>query len=257
MTTEFNYIGAFTLYKKESYRFIKVYNQTLLAPVITAMLFLAVFNLAIGEHVKLENNISFVAFISSGLIIMSAMQNAFANSSSSLTMGKILGAIIDVLMPPLSAFEITLAMTLAGITRGICVGILVWLAINIFYPIHIHNYAITIFYFVGSTMFLAILGILSGIISESFDQMAAITSYIITPLSFLSGTFYPISQLPSFWYKISHLNPFYYMIDGVRYGMTGYHDGSILIGMVVVSICNIVLFTTAVILIKKGYRIKG
>lgn len=250
------YLGFITLYKKEVFRFLKVYNQTLLAPVITSLLFLAVFSLSLGHHVTHIGTIPFHMFMGSGLIIMSMVQNAFANSSSSFIMGKVLGNIIDILMPPLSAGDIVTAYVLASITRGLLVGLLVGLSMLPFLTLTIYSIGWLLLYAVLACMLLGLLGLFGGIFSESFDQMAAITSYIITPLSFLSGTFYSVKQLPHFWYVVSTYNPFFYMIDGFRYAMTGYHDGSLIIGLITLSVSNMVMWVLVYMLIKRGYRIK-
>lgn len=253
----FNSIGLKTLYIKEVRRFLKVYNQTLLAPMITALLFLAVFSLAIGDHVRNVGNIPFKEFMAAGLIIMSVVQNAFANTSSSFTMGKVLGTLVDYLMPPLSATEIMVGMVGAGITRGVCVGLLVAIAVWFFVPYEIYSIGYTLFYLFSASMMLALMGMLGGIFSETFDQMSAVTSYIITPLAFLSGTFYSVHNLPDFWFHVSQYNPFFYMIDGFRFGMTGYHDGNLLIGAAYLIGANILLWIATHIMLYKGYRIKN
>lgn len=253
---EINYTGLKTVYIKEVKRFLKVYNQTLIAPVVTALLFLAVFNLAISDHTTSVGAIPFGLFMASGLIMMSVMQQAFANTSSSFIMGKVLGTLIDYLMAPLSAGEIIFSMVMAGVTRGLLVGTFVGLAVHIFVPISIHNFLLAMFFIISASMFMSLLGIFTGIFAETFDQSAAITSYIITPLSFLSGTFYSVSKLPGFWHQASHYNPFFYMIDGFRYAMTGYHDSNIITGIITITSCITVLWFTVYILLQKGYRIK-
>jgi ABC-2 type transport system permease protein len=242
---------------KEVRRFTKVYNQTLFAPVVTALLFLAIFNLALGDKVKTIGNVNFAEFMAAGLIMMSVMQNAFANTSSSLTMGKVLGTLIDYLMPPITAGEMTLAMVLAGVTRGVLVGILVAIAVLLFVPLHIVHWEYTLFYLFMASCLMALLGMLGGIFAETFDHMAAVTSYVITPLAFLSGTFYSVHNLPTFWYEVSRYNPFFYMIDGFRYGVTGYHDGNLTVGMITICVVTILLWCAVYALLKAGYRIKS
>lgn len=251
-----NFIGTWTLYTKEVHRFIKVYNQTLLAPVVTSLLFLAVFNLALGNHVAQVGEVPFAPFMASGLIIMAVVQNAFANTSSSFTMGKVLGTLIDYLIPPLSAGELIFASALAGITRGLCVGLLVYVSLSLFIPLSLHSFFYTSFHILAASLLLALLGLLAGIISETFDQMAAVTSYVITPLAFLSGTFYSVQHLPPFWQQVSHLNPFFYMIDGFRYGITGHHDSNLTTGILYLTAMIVVVWTLNHVLISKGYRIK-
>lgn len=254
--TGMNILGTYTLYLKEVHRFMKVYNQTLLAPVVTSLLFLAVFTLALGHNTPMIGDIHFNQFMASGLIMMSIVQNAFANTSSSFTMGKVIGTIVDYLTPPLSPGELVFAMVMSGVTRGLIVGILTYGALLIFIPLPIHAYIPLLFYVFAASTLLALMGLLTGILAESFDQMAAITSYVITPMAFLSGTFYSIHHLPPFWQHISHINPFFYMIDGFRYGMTGYHDGSLLTGSITLIGSILVIWLIVYQLITHGYRIK-
>jgi ABC-2 type transport system permease protein len=188
---------------------------------------------------------------------MSVVQNAFANTSSSLIMSKIMGTIVDYLLPPLSPFEVIFAMVLGGITRGVMVGILTAVVLNLFVEMTIYNIWVMLFYLIASSTILALLGILTGIIADNYEQMSAVTSYIITPLSFLSGTFYSIKTLPDFFYGLSQLNPFFYMIDGFRYGMIGHHDGNIGIGMIVVTSFIIILWVLAYYMFSRGSRIKS
>jgi ABC-2 type transport system permease protein len=252
----YNVIGVQTLFLKEVRRFMKVYHQTLLAPVVNAMLFLAVFNLAIGGNVTHIGEVPFSHFMAAGLIMMAAMQNAFANTSSSLTMGKVLGSIIDYLMPPISAGELTFGMVAAGMIRGVMVAVLVFGGVYVFFPLPITYPLVALYFLVSAVLCLSLLGMIAGILSETFDQMAAVTSYVVTPLAFLSGTFYSVKRLPDFWYSLSQWNPFFYMIDGFRYGMTGYHDSNIEIGVIALMVVNIALWITVQSLIAKGYRLK-
>lgn len=251
-----NWIGLKTLYIKEVGRFLKVYNQTLVAPMVTALLFLAVFHLALGDRVREIQGVPFQLFMASGLIIMTIVQNAFANTSSTLIMGKVIGSIIDYLMPPISAGEMTVALVGGGLTRGVLCGVTVAAAIALFIPIHIHDWGVLIFYVVFSSTLLALCGILAGIFADSFDQMHAITSYIVTPLAFLSGTFYSVKSLPEFWQQVNMFNPLFYMIDGFRYSMTAHADASIETGMTILIVSNIALFILSYRLIASGYRLK-
>lgn len=251
-----NYYGGWTLFKKEVYRFIKVYHQTILSPVVNIVLFLAVFRLSVGNHIDQIEGVPFAIFMSAGLIMMAAIQNAFANSSSSLVMSKVMGHIIDILIPPLGPIELALAFTAGSIIRGFCVAIASYLAILIFVPLGIANFGMAILYLFLGCMMLGLLGVLCGILSETFDHMSAMTSYVITPLTFLSGTFYSTNSLPDFWKQVSHFNPFFYMIDGFRYGITGHHDGNLLIGVAYISVINIILFAVIFWLFKVGYLLK-
>lgn len=252
-----NWFGAFTLLKKEILRFLKVYHQTIFSPVINIILFLAVFSLSVGNHINEIEEVPFAIFMSAGLIIMAAMQNAFANSSSSFVMGKVLGHIIDCLIPPLGAFELVFAYTTGAILRGLCVAVVAFATISFFVPLSFYSLAIAIFYLFFACMFLGLMGILCGVISDSFDHMSAMTSYLITPLTFLSGTFYSTNALPEFWRNVSHYNPFFYMIDGFRFGLTGHHDGNLIFGTIYIVTLSFILATTLIIMIKRGYRIKN
>lgn len=252
-----NWLGLWTLYKREVWRFLKVANQTLLAPVITTLLFLAVLTLSLGRHTgEIIDGIPYAQFIAPGLIMMAIVQNAFANTSSSLMISKIQGVIIDLLMPPFTGAEITFSLTMGGVTRGLLVGIVVSLSVWPFTHFTVQHWGAAAYYVVMSSFMLALLGLLTGIWSQTFDQLSAITNYIITPLSFLSGTFYSIHQLPPFWYAVCHYNPFFYMIDGFRYALTGYADGNIVVGAAVMLLTNIVLWGISKHLVTRGYRLK-
>lgn len=259
-----NYYGMYTLYLREVLRFLKVYNQTLIAPLINSLLFLAIFSLALRGRLADIQGVPLQQFIIPGLIMMTVLQNAFANTSSTLTFGKVLGIIIDVLIPPLSPREITIAMSLGGASRGILSGIVVVITIYIIgtfaFPglaFEIQHWGLLVFYLFFASLTLSLIGMVAGIFSDSFDQMSAITSYVITPLSFLSGTFYSIKNLPEFWQQVNYFNPFFYMIDGFRYSFTGHNDASIETGMAYIIGLNIVLFIAVYLMLKKGYRIKS
>lgn len=256
MLDAINARGAFAVYKRETMRFLKVSNQTLIAPAVTSLLFLAVFSLAIGRRIDQHDGVSFEVFMVSGLIIMAAMQNAFANSSSSMTMGKVLGTIIDYLIPPLSPAEITIAITLAAMTRGIVVGLLVAFTASCFVDYDIAHPLLALAYVALASAIMGLAGMITGIFAESFDQTSAVTSYVITPLAFLSGTFYPVENLPNFFYHASLHNPFFHMIDGFRYSVTGVAEGDMMYGCTVLIAMTVALYATAYIMLWKGYRIK-
>ncbi|NDF11301.1 MAG: multidrug ABC transporter permease [Proteobacteria bacterium] len=255
-TGSFNWPGIKTLYFKEVRRFLKVYNQTIIAPLINALLLLAIFSLAMGSRPMTIGGLPFTVFMAPGLIMMSLIQHAFANTSSAFIMGKVLGTIIDYLLPPLSPGEMVFCMVMGGVTRGLIVGASVALAIWIFVPLQVHHWGLMFFYAIATSMLLSIVGLLAGVFADSFDQMSAVTSYVITPLSFLSGTFYSVSSLPGIWYVISHMNPFFFAIDGFRYSLTGYHDGNLMAGMITITGCITVLWAITYTLIARGYRIK-
>ena len=252
-----NFIGIYTLCKRECWRFLKVWNQTVIAPVVTTLLFLAVLMLALGGQSRMIGDIHYSQFIAPGLIMMAVVQNAFANTSSSLMLQKFQGVINDLLMPPLSAGEITFSMVMGGVSRGVLVGVAVAAAMWFFVPFSIAHVGWAIFFIVASSMMLALLGLIVGIYSQTFDHMTAATNYVITPLSFLSGTFYSIHDLPQIFQQISHANPFFYMIDGFRYSIINYSDTDPMIGVWVLLGTNIALWYAAYSMIKRGYRLKS
>ncbi len=252
-----NWIGLWTLYKKEVLRFLIVWIQTLLSPIISSLLFLLVLSVAIGSGKSDMLGFPFITFLAPGLIAMQIIQQAFSHSSSSFMIGKIQGNIVDILYAPLSAGEVTLAVTLAAITRSFMIGVV---SICIFYflvDIEIRNFYALIFYTFVSSFILGLVGIMAGLWAEKFDHMASVTNFLIIPLSFLSGTFYTIDNLPQFLQVISKCNPFFYMIDGFRYGFLEQSDGSIFIGATYLTILAIVLWFVSYLLYKRGYKIKS
>lgn len=253
-----NWLGLWELYLREVRRFIKVWQQTIAAPMVVSLLFLAIFALALGSSAQQTvGQVSFMEFLAPGLIMMGMVQNAFANTSSSLIISKIQGNIIDVLMPPLSPWELTLGFALGGMTRGMVVGVAIGVGMLPFVTLHIHNWGYILFHAVGASMILSLLGILAGVWSEKFDHMAGITNFIITPLSFLSGTFYSIDRLPDNFLFIAHLNPFFYMVDGFRYGFIGHEAALPETGLWVVALTNVALVLACHVLIRSGYRLKS
>lgn len=251
-----NWLGFYTLYLREVRRFFKVSMQTILAPIVTTLLFYAVFALALGGNDREINGINFMVFLAPGLIMMGMVQNAFANTSSSLIIAKVQGNIVDILMPPLSNLEIAAATTLGGITRGILVGVGIGCAIYFFVPVSIAHFWAVLFFALNACLMLSLIGILGGIWADKFDHMATVTNFIITPASFLSGTFYSIERLPEFWQNVVHFNPFFYMIDGFRYGFIGVSDTDPLLGAVVLFVTNIILWILTMTLLKSGYKLK-
>lgn len=252
-----NTIGLLTLIKREVSRFLSVYTQTIIAPMVTTLMFYTVFALAFGGAEREINGISFLAFLAPGLIMMTMVQNAFANTSSSLVISKIQGNIVDVLMPPLSAMEIYVGYASGAIVRGLTVGVFTSISLSLFAPIQIHSIAaIFTFAFLG-TLMLGSIGIAAGIWSDRFDHIAAVTNFIVTPMTFLSGTFYSIDVLPGIWQNIARFNPFFYMIDGFRYGFIGQADSNIIIGIIVLSLCNVGIIALSYGMIKCGYKIKS
>ncbi|MBK6897272.1 MAG: ABC transporter permease [Alphaproteobacteria bacterium] len=253
-----NKIGLYTLVRKEVERFLKVYTQTLIAPAVTTLLFYTVFALAFGGlERKMEDGLSYLSFLAPGLIMMAMAQNAFSNTSSSLVISKIQGNIVDLLMPPLSAGEILTGYMLGSVIRGLAVGLSTLIVLSLFVSVSIHSIAAILIFAVLGTHMMGALGVVAGIWSEKFDQIAAFTNFIVTPLTFLSGTFYRIDILPEAWRFAAYLNPFFYMIDGFRYGFIGHADGSLLAGISILLLVNFGLTVLAYRMLKTGYKIKS
>lgn len=252
-----NWLGFWTLYVREVRRFLKVATQTIAAPVVTTLLFLAIFLLAFGGQQRTIGDIPFVDFLTPGLIMMAIAQNAFANTSSSLMIAKVQGNIVDVLMPPLSPAEFTWGFALGGVTRGIVVGCVVAGAMAVFVSFQIHDVLFVVFHAFAASLLLSLLGVLGGIWADKFDHIAAVTNFVVTPLSFLSGTFYSIERLPPLFHHIALWNPFFYMIDGFRYGFIGHADGPLYVGIAVMVGVNAVLLALCHVLVARGYKLKA
>jgi len=257
-----NWGGLKTLYVKEVRRFFKVQLQTIWAPAVTTLLFLAIFTVALGARREVNlagSGVAFADFIAPGLIVMGMIQNSFANSSFSLLIGKIQGTIVDYLMPPLSTMELISALIGAAVTRAILVGFAVWGAMLLWPGVHVtpaHLWAVAWFGLMGSAM-LGFLGLLTSMWAEKFDHAAAVTNFVVAPLSLLSGTFYSIDQLAPTFRTISHANPFFYVISGFRYGFVGAADSPVLFGAGLLLAINIGLGALTYILLKRGWRIRS
>ena len=252
-----NWIGFRTLYIKEVSRFLVVWAQTLLSPLISSLLFLSVLSLALGNERGEVLGFSFISFLAPGLIAMSIIQQSFSHSVSSLMIAKIQGNITDTLFAPLSAVEVSLAIILAAVTRSIVILIISIIVFSLIVEIHIYS----IFYiFVGAflgSFILGALGFITGLWAEKFDHTATITNFIVTPLSFLSGVFYSIDRLPAFFQSISKINPFFFIIDITRFGFLGVSDGSIFFGLIYLTILAFVMWFLSYYLYKIGYKIKS
>ncbi len=248
--------GPWTLFKKELLRFWRVSFQTVAAPVMTALLYLLVFSHVLESRVQVHG-VNYTSFLIPGLIMMSVLQNAFANSSSSLIQSKVMGNIIFVLLTPISYLEFFLAFLASSIVRGLVVGLGIYLVAIIFIDLPmVHPWLILAFAVLGSAL-LGAFGIIAGIWADKFDQMAAFQNFIIMPLSFLSGVFYSIHSLPPFWQAVSQLNPFFYMIDGFRYGFLGVGDISPAISLSVVGASFFGLSLITLRMLKTGYKLRG
>ncbi|TPG12180.1 ABC transporter permease [Sphingomonas oligophenolica] len=257
-----NWGGLKTLYVKEVKRFFKVQLQTVWAPAITTLLFLVIFTISTGARRPVAvggETVAFADFIAPGLIIMGMMQNAYANSSFSLLVGKIQGTIVDYLMPPLSVTELLVAIVGGAVTRAICVGGAVWLAMALWPGVHVTPHAPLAILWFGllGAVFLALVGILTSIWAEKFDHAAAIQNFVVAPLTLLSGTFYSVDHLAPAFRAFSHANPFFYIISGFRYGFLGIADSPVTIGAIAVLVVDLVLATLCYQLLKRGWKLKN
>ncbi len=251
-----NWLGFRTLFTKEIMRFTKVYLQTLFAPIITVLLYLLVFARVLEGRMDVFGGLSYTAFLVPGLIMMAVIQNAFANSSSSLIQSKVTGNLIFIMVTPLSYLEVYLAFTLAAVVRGVLVGLSVYIVALFFIQLPLFNiFYIFAFLFMSSAV-LATLGMIAGIWAEKFDQLAGFTNFVIMPLSFLSGVFYSIHSLPPTWQMLSHFNPFFYMIDGFRYGFFGSSDVNPLFSLGVVAVFLVGLAALTLHMLNSGYKIR-
>jgi ABC-2 type transport system permease protein len=258
-----NWGGLHTLYVKEVRRFFKVQLQTVWAPAVTTLLFLVIFTVALsrgGRMVMLEGKeLPFADFIAPGLIVMAMLQNAFANASFSLLVGKMQGNIVDYLMPPLSTGELIAALIGAAVTRSVLVGCAVWLAMLLWPGVHVmphHFWAVVWFGLTGSAM-LGFFGLLTSIWADKFDHAAAVTNFVVAPLSLLSGTFYSIETLAPAFRAVSHANPFFYIISGFRFGFLGRSDSPILLGALLILAIDLLLWAICYTLLRKGWKLKS
>ena len=252
-----NLLGTQTLVEREIKRFMNVWSQTILAPLINSGLLLMVFTIAIGPGRGDVMGVPFMVFLAPGILTMTVIQNAFANTSSSITSAKVGGNIVDTLMPPLSAAELVTGYILGAVARGAIVALVMALGSWIFLGVGVQNLAwMMTFVFLGSVM-MGGLGLIAGIFAQKFDQLSAIQNFLVTPLAFLSGTFYSIDALPPVMQAMSHANPFFYIIDGVRHGMIGVSDSSPWIGLLVVGGTCIVVLGICWRWMDRGYRLKA
>jgi ABC-2 type transport system permease protein len=248
--------GVYTLFAKEVWRFMKVFVQTILTPVVTALLYLLVFGQALEGNVQVYDGVSYSAFLIPGLMMMSIIQNAFANSSSSLIQSKMMGNLVFVLLSPITSLEFFLAFTAAAVLRGVLVALAVYLVAILFIDLPLAAiWAIVAFAVLGSAT-LGVLGLIAGIWAEKFDQLAGFQNFFILPLSFLSGVFYSIHSLPEVWQTVSQFNPFFYLIDGFRYGFFGQSDADPVLSLGVTVVFLVALSTVALLMLHKGYKIR-
>lgn len=252
-----NWLGLYTLAMREIMRFVVVWTQTLLAPLVTAGLFLMIFTIAVGSRRGEVMGVPFIEFLAPGILMMAVIQNSFANVSSSIVISKVQGNIVDTLMPPLAPLEMVIGYLAGGVVRGLCVATAICLGLWVFLGIGVvHPFWTLVFVLLGGA-FLGSVGIIAGIFANKFDQMAAITNFIVTPLAFLSGTFYSVTALPPVLQTITRFNPIFYLIDGARFGIIGVSDGPPTLGLVVVGGATVALCWLAWAMLKSGYRLKS
>jgi ABC-2 type transport system permease protein len=238
-------------------RYLAIWQQTIFAPLITAGLFLLVFSIAIGPDRSDVMGFSYIVFLAPGLLMMTVIQNSFANTSSSMLSAKVMGSIVDTLMPPLSPVEMTIGYLAGGVGRGLIIGLVLCLAMGVTLGVWIVHPIWTFIFVVSGGMFMGALGLIGGIYANKFDQMAAISNFIVTPLAFLSGTFYSIRALPEVLQPLIYLNPMFYIIDGGRYGVLGVSDGSPWVAFLLVCLANTLAVFLSWYWFKKGYRLKS
>ena len=254
-----NWGGLTTLYIKEVRRFFKVQTQTVWAPAVTTLLYLVIFTVALGRSGRMIMGVPFASFLAPGLIVMAMIQNAFANSSFSLLVGKIQGNIVDYLMPPLSTGELIAGLIGAAVTRAFMVGFAVWLAMLLWpgVSVDIRRPDLVLWFGLMGALLLSFLGLLTSVWAEKFDHAAAVSNFVVTPLSLLSGTFYSVHQLSPTFQAVSHANPFFYIISGFRAGFLGTSDSPLWIGATALLAVNVLLWAACYGLLKSGWKIKN
>ena len=251
-----NWLGTWTLLTREVRRFMNIWSQTVMAPLINAGLFLMIFTIAIGPSRGDVMGVPFMTFLAPGILTMTVIQNAFANTSSSVAAAKVQGNIVDTLMPPLSGAELVFGYVGGAVARGAMVAVVIALGAWLFLGVGIVHILWTIIFVLLGSILMGALGMVAGIFAQKFDQLSAISNFIVTPLAFLSGTFYSIDALPQVLQTLSHANPFFYIIDGVRYGMIGVSDSSPWVGLAIVSAACAVVLGLCWRWMERGYRLK-
>ena len=252
-----NWLGLYTLMRREVLRFVVVWSQTLLAPLATAALFLMIFTIAIGTQRGDVMGVPFTHFIAPGIMMMTVIQNAFANTTSSIVISKVQGNIVDTLMPPLSPAELILGYLAGGVARGLLVALAIAAGMYLFLDIKVAHPIWALSFVILGAALLGAIGIVAGVFANKFDQMAAITNFIVTPLAFLSGTFYSVQALPEGIRQLTHFNPIFYLIDGARYGVLGVSDSSPWLGLAVAGGTLLAVSAIAWGMFRTGYRLKA
>ncbi|OJU53024.1 MAG: multidrug ABC transporter permease [Brevundimonas sp. 67-6] len=252
-----NWVGLRTLYLKEVRRFWKVGAQTVAAPVVTTLLYMMVFVVALKGARPPLHGTPFAEFVAPGLIMMAILQNAFANASSSLIQAKIMGTATDFLTPPLSPLELTVGFTLGAATRGVAVGLVTAICVMPFAKLGLANIALIVWFGLIASLLMGMVGVLAGLWSEKFDHLSAVQNFVVMPMTFLSGTFYLVDSLPEPFASISKFNPFFYLIDGFRAGFIGHAEGSLMVGVVMSAVLTMVMGAACWLVFRSGWRLKS
>ncbi|WP_046652508.1 ABC transporter permease [Brevundimonas diminuta] len=252
-----NWVGLRTLYLKEVRRFWKVGAQTVAAPVVTTLLYMMVFVVALKGARPPLHGTPFAEFVAPGLIMMAILQNAFANASSSLIQAKIMGTATDFLTPPLSPLELTVGFTLGAATRGVAVGLVTAICVMPFAKLGLANVALIVWFGLIASLLMGMVGVLAGLWSEKFDHLSAVQNFVVMPMTFLSGTFYLVDSLPEPFASISKFNPFFYLIDGFRAGFIGHAEGSLMVGVVMSAVLTVVMGAACWLVLRSGWRLKS
>jgi len=252
-----NWVGLRTLYLREVRRFWKVGAQTVAAPVVTTLLYMMVFVVALQGARPPLHGTPFAEFVAPGLIMMAILQNAFANASSSLIQAKIMGTATDFLTPPLSPLELTIGFSLGAATRGIVVGLVTALCVLPFAKLDISNILLIVWFGLISSLLMGMVGVLAGLWSEKFDHLSAVQNFVVMPMTFLSGTFYLVDNLPTPFNTISHFNPFFYLIDGFRAGFIGQAESNLMVGLVMSAVLTVIMGVVCWLVFRSGWRLKS
>lgn len=252
-----NWVGLRTLYLREVRRFWKVGAQTVAAPVVTTLLYMLVFVVALKGARPPLHGTPFAEFVAPGLIMMAILQNAFANASSSLIQAKIMGTATDFLTPPLSPLELTIGFTLGAATRGVAVGLVTGLCVLPFAKLGVANFFLIVWFGLIASLLMGMMGVLAGLWSEKFDHLSAVQNFVVMPMTFLSGTFYLIDSLPEPFASISRFNPFFYLIDGFRAGFIGHAEGNLMIGIVMSAVLTVLMGGACWLVFRSGWRLKS
>ncbi|MFO1241776.1 MAG: ABC transporter permease [Rickettsiales bacterium] len=257
LTLMINTTTVRALCKRETLRYLGYWQDALIEPAISMLVFLAIFSLSIAPNMHPVGGLTYEQFIVPGLIMMTVITNAFDNNGFSIMIAKMEGTMIDILMPPFRPLEVVFGMAFGGVSRGFIVAAVVAVALYCFVPLTLYSLPLALLYLFLGALWIALIGTLVGIMTDTFDQLMAYNFYAIVPLSYLSGSFFPVSTLPPFWVMLNQFNPFYYLIDGFRYAMTGYHEASLTIGLIYLTTLNIGFFVLAMRVFKTGWRMKS